>query len=81
MTSLTDISKKEACSQLQLICERQGAELNQFLSEIQGRMAAKDFDVLREMVADLMGNGLYDTFVAISREFPELKPTWIVAAR
>ena len=78
MTSLAEISKKEAYSQLLAICERQGAELNRFLSEVEGRIADDDFAKLREMVANLMGNGHYDTFVAISQELPELKPTWIV---
>ncbi len=77
MSALATTTKKDAYERLLRICEKQGAELDQFLLDIQGTVADEDFAKLRLMVGEIMGYGHYDRFVAIAQEFPELKPAWM----
>ncbi|MFA6157894.1 hypothetical protein [Mesorhizobium sp.] len=71
------MTRNEAYELLLRLCEKQGADLDRFLSDIQGRAAADDFDKLRSIVGTIMGNGHYAAFEAIAHDVPELTPIWM----
>lgn len=71
------MTRKEAYETLLRLCEKQGADLDRFLSDIQGHAAKEDFEKLRSIVGKIMGNGHYEAFEAIAHDVPELTPVWM----
>ncbi|TPM28136.1 hypothetical protein [Mesorhizobium sp. B2-3-4] len=71
------MTRKEAYEKLLRLCEKQGAELDGFLSDIQNHAVKEDFDKLRRIVGKIMGNGHYEAFVSIASDVPELTPSWM----
>jgi hypothetical protein len=74
------VTRKDAYEKLLRICERQGAELDGFLGDIQNQVTKEDFDKLRRMVGNIMGKGHYEAFESIARDVPELTPAWMKRA-
>jgi hypothetical protein len=70
------MTKIQAYSALRELVEQQSAELNQFLLGAQNSLPEEDFVELRKIVAQIMGAGHYDAFLAIAEAFPNLKPAW-----
>lgn len=75
------MTKKEAYEKLLRICEQHGADLNQFLAEIEGHLPDADFMQLRLIVGGVMGQGHYEALMSISNEMPELTPEWLERVR
>ena len=71
------MTQKEAYEKLMRLCEKQGADLNQFLFDIQEHAAKEDFDKLRRIVGNIMGLGHYKAFEMIAHDVPELPPKWM----
>ncbi|MGX9142253.1 hypothetical protein [Mesorhizobium sp. 128a] len=71
------MTQREAYEKLLRLCEKQGADLNQFLLDIQGQATEDDFDRLRHIVAHVMADGHYEAFRSIARDVPELTPDWL----
>ncbi|AZO09970.1 MULTISPECIES: hypothetical protein [unclassified Mesorhizobium] len=71
------MTRKDAYERLLHLCEKQGAELDGFLGDIQNQAAKDDFDKLRRIVANIMGKGHYEAFESIARDVPELTPSWM----
>ncbi|RWM05517.1 MAG: hypothetical protein E5X80_20725 [Mesorhizobium sp.] len=74
------VTRKDAYEKLLRLCERHGAELDGFVSDIQGHAAKEDFDKLRRIVGKIMGHGRYEAFETIARDVPELTPNWMKRA-
>jgi len=70
------MAKLQAYAELRELIERQSAELNRFLLGAQNSLPEEDFVELRKIVAQIMGAGHYDAFLAIAETFPTLKPAW-----
>ncbi|ESX15372.1 hypothetical protein [Mesorhizobium sp. LSJC264A00] len=71
------MTQKEAYETLLRLCEKQGADLNQFSFDIQGHASEEDFNNLRRIVAYIMGYGHRKAYESIARDVPELTPDWM----
>ncbi|TGR19900.1 MULTISPECIES: hypothetical protein [unclassified Mesorhizobium] len=71
------MTRKDAYEKLLRLCERHGAELDGYLSDIQKQVGEEDFDTLRRIVGRIMGTGLYEAFETIAGDVPELTPNWM----